>query len=72
MTEKEVQTTQPSAKDYADAIRGMTDEQLIQIYNLAITQLETVALTYKASVNKNLVEKQRRDSKCQKKSLTSK
>lgn len=39
----------------AEAIRGLSDEEIIYIYNLGITQLETIALQLKAKINKNLM-----------------
>lgn len=54
MVEKKIK--QPSMKELADAIRKFPDQDLVALYNLAINQLQTIALGYKAKLVNNLKE----------------
>jgi len=54
--DKKKKEKQPSLKEFADGIRALSDQELIQIYNLGINQLQTIALQFKSRVMSNLMK----------------
>lgn len=53
---EQVEPKQPTPKEVANAIREFSDMELIQLYQLAISQLETIALGFKNRLEGNLVK----------------